>query len=143
MDRVRDAFDSTCDENSSSLLSPLLGFLRAALIYGKSKSMLKALARLKIAFLFALLFGVQSVALSYHESSHAAQSAGQKSSQSISAVSDDCSLCVAQHTQIDSTTVQLEPSKTSFFPPSLIWIPADQLVTRISVYSQPRAPPQA
>lgn len=103
--------------------------------------MLKALSRLKIAFLLALLFGVQTTALSFHEMRHTAVSAERKVSQGISAPSDDCNQCAAQHTQLDSTVVQLEPSKTSCLPPSLIWIPSNGLVSVFQVFSQPRAPP--
>jgi hypothetical protein len=105
--------------------------------------MFKAWARLKIAILLAMLFGVQSTALSFHEMRHAAASTEQKATQSVSAPSDDCNQCAAQHTQLDSTFVQLEPSKTSFFPPSLIWIPSHRLVKTFQVFSQPRAPPVA
>lgn len=105
--------------------------------------MLKAWARLKIAFLFALLFGVQTATLSFHEASHAASFAGHKSSQSISAVSDDCSLCAAQHTQVNSNFVQLEPSKAGAYPPTLIWIPSDRHVSTVTFFSQSRAPPAA
>ncbi|MFL5813432.1 MAG: hypothetical protein ACJ763_07620 [Bdellovibrionia bacterium] len=105
--------------------------------------MFKAWSRLKIAFLLALLFGVQSTALSFHEMRHSAASSEQKASQSLSAPSDDCNQCTAQHTQLDSAFVQLEPSKTSYFPPSLIWIPSHRLVRTLRVFSQPRAPPAA
>jgi hypothetical protein len=103
--------------------------------------MIKAWSRLKIAFLLALLFGIHTTALSFHEAHHSAISTETKAAQSISAASDDCTQCAAQHTQVVSASVQLEPSKTSCLPPSQIWIPSNCLVLVYRALSQSRAPP--
>jgi len=105
--------------------------------------MLKAWARNNIALLFALIFGIQATALSFHETRHAAASADQKHAQSISADADDCSQCAAQHSKLDATAVQLEPTETGIPPVALDLLPIDRLISFVRVFSQPRAPPVA
>lgn len=103
--------------------------------------MLQAWARNYLALLFALMFGIQVTALSFHETRHSAVSVDQKHSQSISADSDDCSQCAAQHSKVDATAVQLEPAETRVPPVALAWLPMDRLVSSVEIFSQPRAPP--
>jgi hypothetical protein len=96
-----------------------------------------------LAFLITLLFGVQTLSLVSHEARHAASFANKRGVQSLIAVSDDCSLCAAQHAQTDTSFVQREPSKTSFFPPAILENDLDPLVQCDPLYANPRAPPLA
>jgi len=103
--------------------------------------MLKAWVRFRLACLFALILGIQAISLSYHETTHVALSAAQKQTQCISSVSDDCSLCAAQHMKVDVSFVKLEPTEGSVFPPTELWSASALPDSTVTLFSQPRAPP--